>query len=249
MRTSTRLSQVIPRPLVRGVIRRRLLVNAVVDPDEAAARLPVGLRPHVTDLGTVVGCCLLEITDVRPAPVPAVVGINLRAAAHRFSVEWDDESGQPVVGVYVPVRLTDSRLAVALGGRWFPGVHRPAPIDIVDGPARFGWRVEDSDGGDAFGIRVAVSTSFAGMPAAAGDAVGRTCVGAAVGLSPDHRGVLEAVRMQPDHQSAHQVEIDDLHSDFLSGFTTATPAPAFLMQNVGVTWMPAPAPVPVRTRT
>jgi hypothetical protein len=58
MRTSRRLSPVLRSPLVRGVIRRRLLVNAVVDPDEAAARLPVGLRPHVTDLGTVVGCCL-----------------------------------------------------------------------------------------------------------------------------------------------------------------------------------------------
>lgn len=48
---------------VRGVLRRRLLVNAVVDPDEAAARLPICLRPHETPLGTVVGCCLLDIAE------------------------------------------------------------------------------------------------------------------------------------------------------------------------------------------
>src|SRR5437660_3142757 len=65
---------------VRGVLRRRLLVNAVVDPDEAAGRLPAGLRPHETPLGTVVGCCLLDITDLRPRLLPAAAGIRQRAA-------------------------------------------------------------------------------------------------------------------------------------------------------------------------
>jgi hypothetical protein len=43
---------------MRGTIRSRLLVNALVDPDEAAQRLPDGLRPHVTSHGKVVGGCL-----------------------------------------------------------------------------------------------------------------------------------------------------------------------------------------------
>src|SRR3954452_11966124 len=90
----------------RGVIRSRLLVNAVVDPAEAARRLPAGLRPHVVGGGTVVGCCLLDIAAIRPAPLPAVVGMSLRAAAHRISVEWDDSVGGTSVGVYVPLRLT-----------------------------------------------------------------------------------------------------------------------------------------------
>src|SRR5262245_36571416 len=93
------------RRTVRGTLRRRLLVNAVVDPDEAAGRLPAGLRPHVTAGGaTVVGCCLLEIDDLRPDPVPARAGVALRAAAHRISAEWDagdDDGGAPVVGVFV----------------------------------------------------------------------------------------------------------------------------------------------------
>ncbi len=103
-------------PAIRGTIRHRLLVNAVVDPDEAASRLPDGVRPHVTDLGTVVGVCLLEIGAIRPAGVPAAVGTTVRAAAHRISVEWDSRSGASVTGVYVPVRHTDSRLAVVVAG-------------------------------------------------------------------------------------------------------------------------------------
>ena len=63
--------------VIRGTIRRRLLVNAVVDPDEAARRLPVGLRPHVTALGTVVGCCLLEIDRIRPAYLPERAGMTM----------------------------------------------------------------------------------------------------------------------------------------------------------------------------
>ncbi len=86
---------------VHGTIRRRLLVNALVDPDEAARYLPAGLRPHVTRGGTVVGCCLLDIDSIRPASLPGNVGARLRAAAHRVSVEWEDDMGATTVGVYV----------------------------------------------------------------------------------------------------------------------------------------------------
>lgn len=228
--------------VIRGTIRRRLLVNAVVDPAEAAAHLPAGLRPHVTELGTVVGCCLLEIERIRPANLPAAAGITLRAAAHRISVDWDDGSGTPSVGVYVPLRHTDSRLAVALGGRWFPGVHRRASIDISDTPTELRWLVGSIDGPDRFGIRVAASLPRAQPQSVVCDPVGGTCVGATVGLSPDHDGVLEGARMALDHRFAQEVTIADLDSTFIAGFSTAAPAPAYLMRDVDVTWISAPAP-------
>src|SRR5882724_3945498 len=132
-------------PAVLGTLRRRLLVNAVVDPDEAARRLPPGIRPHVTAAGTVVGCCLLDIEHLRPAWLPARAGIALRAAAHRISAEWEDDDGELVVGVYVAERRTDSRLAVALGGRWFPGVHRPAHVVLRETPQGLAWSVRGGD--------------------------------------------------------------------------------------------------------
>lgn len=226
---------------MRGTIRRRLLVNAVADPDEAAHHLPAGLRPHVTRDGTVVGCCLLAIDRIRPATIPAALGVGLRAAAHRISVEWDDESGAPTVGVFVPLRHTDSLPARVLGGRWFPGVHRPASIQIAEDDSRLRWIVEPRGDEDLYGILVqaVVSVSEAGAP---DGPIGRTCLGAAIGLSPDHHGVLEAARMEPEHRAAQPVDVTDLDSEFLAGFTSARPAPSYLMRVVEVTWTPAHAP-------
>lgn len=249
MHTSDTPTATENRRAVRGTIRRRLLVNALVDPDEAASRLPAGLRPHVTDVGTVVGCCLLEIDQLRPARLPAGAGITVRAAAHRISVEWEDGSGAPAVGVYVPVRHTDARLAVALGGRWFPGVHRRAAIDISATPDRLAWLVDKPGGGAGFGLRVAVSMAKDRMPSEVPGPVGGTCLAATVGLSPDHRGDLEAARMDPDHRLAHEVVVEDLDSDFLAGFTSAVRAPAYLMRDLGVTWTQAGAPSPAFAAT
>ena len=226
---------------MRGTIRRRLLVNALVDPDEAARRLPVGLRPHVIDGGTVVGCCLLDIDAIRPASLPAGVGTRLRAAAHRVSVEWEDEAGDITVGVYVPVRHTDSRAARLLGGRWFPGVHRRASIELADDGRSISWSVEPGDRAAEYRVRVSASiTSTSTLPLC--EPIGGTCLTATVGLSPDHHGALDAARMEPDHRRALPVEIGDLDSAFLAGFTTAQPALSYLMCDVDVTWTKVRAP-------
>jgi hypothetical protein len=224
---------------VRGTLRRRLLVNAVVDPDEAARRLPPGLRPHVTPRGTVVGCCLLEIEDLRPSPLPGLAGISMRAAAHRISAEWCDEARQPVVGVFVPGRRTNSRLAVAAGGRWFPGVHGPARVDVVERSSGFSWRVR-SDG--ELSIDVTVSTPLSDGESARCDPIGGTCLEATVGLSYGLGGDLEAASMAPERRGAREVLIDDLHSRFIDSFDTAQLAPAYLMEHVAVTWTPAATP-------
>jgi hypothetical protein len=226
---------------VRGTIRRRLLVNAVVDPDEAARRLPPDVRPHVTEHGTVVGCCLLEIEAIRPAAMPAFVGQGLRAAAHRISVEWDEESGATVTGVYVPVRHTDSHLAVALGGRWFPGVHERARIEVSSSGLDLRWRSEPLEL-EGLDVRVAISAAASATAGAACDPVGATCLGASVGLSADRRGRLEAARMEPAHRDARPVTIEELESDFIDTFSTARLSTSYLMCDAEVTWTRAAAP-------
>jgi hypothetical protein len=227
--------QSLHRRPVLGTIRRRLLVNALVDPDEAASSLPAGLRPHVTGGGTVVGCCLLDIAHVRPASVPPLIGTELRAAAHRISVEWDDEFGATTVGVYVPVRHTSSRTAAILGGRWFPGVHLRAEVELSDDGRRLSWCVEprDSASGWGIGVSAAIDSAAASTPC---EPIGGTCLSATIGLSPDRRGALEAVGMEPDHRRAQRVEIDRLDSGFLTGFATARPAPSYVIRDVNVTW-------------
>jgi hypothetical protein len=225
---------VSPRAM-RGTIRSRLLVNALVDPDEAAQRVPHGLRPHVVGEGTVVGCCLLDIVSIRPARLPAMVGTPLRAAAHRISVEWYDDFGATTVGVYVPLRLTNSRAAIALGGRVFPGVHRPASVNLTEDGRRLGWSVQAGDEPGAYSVRVDASSSD-GSPLAPCEPIGGTCLSAEIGLSPGHDGVLEAARMATHHRDAHDVEVHHLDSEFLASFKSATAAPSYLMRDVDVTW-------------
>lgn len=231
---------------VRGTIRRRLLVNAVVDPDEAAHRLPQGVRPHVSSDGTVVGCCLLEIEAIRTAGLPAVVGQRLRAVAHRVSVEWDDGAGGTEIGVYVPVRHTDSRLAVVLGGRWFPGVHERAHIEVSSSGSDLRWSSEPLDAAN-LGMRVEVSDRADDATGASCDPVGATCLGAALGVSPDRRGRLEAARMDPSHRDARAVTVDVLESDFIGSFSSAVLSTSYLMRDADVTWARTAAPAIMRT--
>ena len=226
---------------IRGTLRSRLLINTLVDPDEATPHLPAGVRPHVTTGGTIVGCCLLDIAAVRPAPLGAMFGSGLRAVAHRFSVEWDDEFGLTEVGVYVPTRHTNSRAAVLAGGRWFPGVHQPASIELIDDGHLVDWHIAPTDSMNQYGLRASASVDPA-PSSMMSEPVGAICVGAAIGLSPNHHGALEAARMTPNHRRAQLVHVADLQSEFLTQFTTAEPAPSYLMRDVDVVWTKERAP-------
>lgn len=208
-----------------------------MDPSDVRSRLPPGVRPHVTGGGTVVGCCLLELEHLRPSWAPRAVGVSLRAAAHRISVEWEDADG-PRVGVYVPVRHTDSRLAVLAGGRAFPGVHRRAIIDLAETDGAIRWSV-DVPGSAGFGLRVIASS--VGEPTSVSGPVRRACIDATYGLSPGFDRELQCVEMAPAHRRAQSVDIEGLDSDFIASFASATPAPSYLMSDVDVAWSPAPS--------
>jgi hypothetical protein len=236
---STRTS--LPVQAIRGTIRRRLLVNAVVDPDEAARRLPAGLRPHIADAGTVIGCCLLDIVEVRPARLPAMLGTRIRAAAHRISVEWDDNTDAASVGVYVPTRHTNSRAATLIGGRLFPGVQRAASVQLIEEDERLEWSVVPRSRPSEYGVRVRASVP-ATPPANACEPIGGTCLNATIGVSPGHHGILEAARMELAHRRAQLVEVGQLDSPFIASFASATLAPSYLMRDVDVIWTPERAP-------
>jgi hypothetical protein len=135
-------------PIIRGRIDRRILVNYRVDPDVLAAQLPAPFRPKLVsghDGGTygMAGICLIRLVGVRPAWLPAWLGISSENAAHRVAVEWDDDcaagersdrgcnSGARREGVYVRRRDTNLWINTLVGGRLFPGVHHRARF-IVD---------------------------------------------------------------------------------------------------------------------
>lgn len=126
-------------PVIRGVIDRRLLINFRVEPGVLSAVLPKPFRPQIVNGHGMAGICLIRLKNMRPGPLPPVLGFSSENAAHRIAVEWTD-NGEDKSGVYVPRRDTSSALNRAVSGRLFPGVYHPAKFNVNESDGRF--RVE-----------------------------------------------------------------------------------------------------------
>jgi hypothetical protein len=118
-------------PAVRGVIRRRLLINFRVDPAVVQRHLPAPFRPKLQAGYAVGGICLIRLEHLRPKGIPGMFGVASENAAHRFAVTWDDASGEHE-GVYIPRRDSGSLMNYLAGGRLFPGEHHRASFEITD---------------------------------------------------------------------------------------------------------------------
>src|SRR6185436_17025543 len=78
-------------PTVRGLSKRRILVNYRVDPAVLTPLLPMPFRPKIVRGFGMAGICLIRLKGLRPAGLPAWLGISSENAAHRVAVEWDDD--------------------------------------------------------------------------------------------------------------------------------------------------------------
>lgn len=149
-------------PTIRGQIDRRILVNYRVDPDFLAAQLSAPFRPklvHGRDGGAygMAGICLIRLVGVRPAWLPAWLGISSENAAHRVAVEWDvdvtDSGDLSREGVYVRRRDTNLWLNTLLGGRLFPGVHHRARFAVDETTDRLHVALTSDDGQTNVSVR------------------------------------------------------------------------------------------------
>ena len=223
-----------------GVIRHRLLINRWADPDEVVRRLPDGLRPHVaSNGGVIVGCCLIAIEAARPWPMPAAIGRTIHAAAHRISVQVGSPDAA-TTAVFVPMRHSDSRPTVVIGGRLFPGVHRRSTVTVACSDERVHWEVRSPaspgrHGGADDGFGISATASRIGASPAVSE-VADIVIGSHLGISPDHRGRLEGAEMRPASMSADELALTELRSDFLDSFHSAEEAETLLMTDVEVTW-------------
>ena len=119
-------------PSIKGIIRRRLLLNYRVAPDVIQAVLPDNFRPKLVRGKAIAGIYLIRLEQLRPKHLPPFLGIASENSAHRIAVEWEDENGYLKEGVFVPRRDTDSLLNSLAGGRIFPGVHHHSAFEIED---------------------------------------------------------------------------------------------------------------------
>ncbi len=135
-------------PKLNGLIRRRLLLNYRLDPDVATAQLPAPFRPKRIAGFAIAGVCLIRLEEIRPARMPAILGISSENAAFRYAVEWENEVGETCERVFIPRRDTGSRINALSGGRIFPGVHHFSRFRVQDRNGRIAIRI-DTKGEDS----------------------------------------------------------------------------------------------------
>lgn len=132
-------------PVIKGRIKRRLLVNFRAAPDVVQRILPDPFRPKLHEGYSIVGICLIRLEQIRPAGMPAFLGVSSENAAHRIAVEWT-EKGVAREGVFIPRRDTGSLLNRFAGGRLFPGEHHAAEFAVVDDGQGIDFRMRSRDG-------------------------------------------------------------------------------------------------------
>jgi len=140
-------------PAISGVIRRRILVNFRVDPAVMQPLLPVPFRPKLVEGSAIAGVCLIRLEQLRPRYLPGRLGMHSENAAHRVAVCWQDESGEPCEGVYVPRRDTDSLCSSLAGGRLFPGEQQHARFTVLDENGVIDFSMQSDDGQVAIRLR------------------------------------------------------------------------------------------------
>src|SRR4051812_41967984 len=101
-----RSSSMIALPSLRGIVRRRVLVNFRVAPDVVQRLLPARFQPRLVDGWAMAGVCPIRLEQLRPHGFPAALGLASENAAHRIAVTWRDERGELQNGVYIPRRDT-----------------------------------------------------------------------------------------------------------------------------------------------
>jgi hypothetical protein len=134
-------------PIIKGTIKRRLLVNFRADPDAVRRILPQPFYPKLHGGQSLVGICLIRLEQIRPSGFPRVLGLSSENAAHRIAVEWVEPGGRERDGVYIPRRDTGSVLNRLAGGRVFPGEHHRARFTVLDeaGHIEFSmWSLDDA---------------------------------------------------------------------------------------------------------
>jgi Uncharacterized conserved protein (COG2071) len=144
---------IVRLPAIRGVIRRRILVNFRVRPEVIQAQIPSRFRPKLHAGSAIAGICLIRLEEIRPRFLPAVFGVSSENAAHRVAVLWDDEAGVEREGVFIPRRDTGSTISHLAGGRIFPGEHHRASFRVSSDRDRVELEMTSADGEVAVRVR------------------------------------------------------------------------------------------------
>lgn len=229
-------------PVLEGVIKRRILVNYVADPDVVQAMLPAQFRPKLFRGKAIVGICLIGLSSIRPKGLPAMFGVNSENAAHRIAVEWD-EGGVVKEGVYIPRRDTGSALNALAGGCLFPGEHHKASFKVSDVDEGIGVSMVSKDSTVFVALKGKISDtlpegSIFTEPSKASDFFRTGSLGYSVTESENR---LHGVILKTKNWVVRPLQIKSVHSSFFEDNEHFPPGSikfdhALIMQNIEHEW-------------
>jgi len=234
-------------PTLRAVMQRRILVNYRVDPDVLALALPPPFRPALVGGYGMAGICLIRLGELRPAGVPGSLGLTSENAAHRIAVEWDTPDG-PGYGVYIPRRDTSSRLAVAAGGRLFPGRQHPARFRVQEDAGRYQIEVTSRDRKTLVVVaaHVAPTVMSGSLFADTGAASGFFRCAPVAYTATANPCAFEGVELSTDGWSLRPLDVEVIRSSYFEDpirfpAGSVTLDSGFLMGGLTTRWHPRPA--------
>ena len=75
-------------PVIKGRIKRRLLVNFRAAPEVVQRIVPDPFRPKLYDGHAIVGVCLIRLEQIRPAGLPSFLGNQRKTSKPEPSPRW-----------------------------------------------------------------------------------------------------------------------------------------------------------------
>lgn len=207
-------------PTVTGVIDRRLLVNFRVDAEVLGRVLPPPFQPKFIHGYGMAGICLIRLKELRPAGLPAWMGIASENAAHRIAVTWTVDGIQKE-GVYIPRRDSSSTFNHLVGGRLFPGYHHAARFDVQEAHGHYAISLASNDGDTRLSVRAERATTlpatsiFHSVPEASA-----FFEGGALGYSATPReGVFDGLELHTPYWHIEPLHVTAVESSFFANQT------------------------------
>ena len=227
---------------VEATMRRRLLINFRVDPAALPPLLPAPFEPRVVNGWGMAGICLIALDHVRPAGLPAALGVHTENVAHRIAVEWPTGSGRQQ-GVFIPKRDTNSWIVHAMGGRIFPGVYAHGQFEILDEAGRLQIRMRADDGStDVFVSAGPANRLPEGSVFGSLEAASRFFENGTLGYSPDADGdCLDALELTTARWAVQPLEVDRVESSYFGNPEILSPGTSqfdcgLIMRDIPCRW-------------
>ena len=161
---------------------------------------------------------------------------------NRIAVEWES-NGQPMHGVYIPRRDTNSLLNSWAGGRIFPGLHHRAGFTVVEDNERYSVTMTSDDGMATVHVSgtVAATIRDASVFESLGAASDFFAQGSLGYSDTNTQGTYDGLELQCDDWRVESLDVDSIQSSY---FEDSTRFPigsvefdcALLMRNIVHHW-------------